>query len=239
MSLRSSQCCVQWPWKGSSPVRAGAHPSGTAGAKPQRDSGGSGCAAPPQGLTRRGDRGAGVRVLGAAVGALLVAVVLVGRDAFVAFQRRTCAKGGAAVRRCWAALGLRSARAGGATDRQELAGPRRVGFRGLCSPQKACGAHPSVAQSEGKHLDLCRFALNFSLMSICRGRVPLNYGGSFVHLCIVKAAPPTEPVAQNLHPKRTVQRDKRGARQRGDRQTRVRGRAVVQPARKGGQRHAR
>lgn len=46
-----------------------------------------------QGLTRRSDRGAGVRVLGAAVGALLVAVVLVGRDTFVAFQRCTCARG--------------------------------------------------------------------------------------------------------------------------------------------------
>lgn len=48
-------------------------------------------AAPPaEGLTGRGDGGAGVGVLGAAVGALLVAVVLVGRDTFVASQRFTC-----------------------------------------------------------------------------------------------------------------------------------------------------
>lgn len=49
---------------------------------------------PAKGLTRRSDRGAGVGVLGAAVGALLVAVVLVGRNAFVAFQRFTWVKTG-------------------------------------------------------------------------------------------------------------------------------------------------
>lgn len=45
-------------------------------------------------LTRRSDCGAGVSVLGAAVGALLVAVVLVGCNTFVAFQSFTCAKTG-------------------------------------------------------------------------------------------------------------------------------------------------
>lgn len=47
-------------------------------------------APPAEGLTGRRDGGAGVCVLGAAVGALLVAVVLVGRDTFVASQRFTC-----------------------------------------------------------------------------------------------------------------------------------------------------
>lgn len=50
-------------------------------------------APPAEGLTGRGDGGAGVGVLGAAVGALLVAVVLVGRDTFVASQSFTCEEG--------------------------------------------------------------------------------------------------------------------------------------------------
>lgn len=54
---------------------------------------------PWHGLTGRSDGGAGVRVLRAAVRALLVAVVLVGCDAFVASQRCTCARGGAVRRR--------------------------------------------------------------------------------------------------------------------------------------------
>ena len=54
---------------------------------------------PWQGLTGSSDGGAGVRVLRAAVRALLVAVVLVGCDAFVASQRRTYARGGAVRKR--------------------------------------------------------------------------------------------------------------------------------------------
>ena len=52
-----------------------------------------------QGLTGSSDGGADVRVLRAAVRALLVAVVLVACDAFVASQRRTYARGGAVRQR--------------------------------------------------------------------------------------------------------------------------------------------
>lgn len=47
---------------------------------------------PAKGLTGCGDGGAGISVLGAAVGSLLVAVILVGCDTFVAFQCFTWVK---------------------------------------------------------------------------------------------------------------------------------------------------
>lgn len=70
-----------------------------------------------------------------------------------------------------------------------------------------------------KKLNLCLFALNFFLISICRGRIPLNYGGSFVRLCSYKAAPPWNLLHRSCP--QNVQRDKRGSE--------VKGRASSQP----------
>lgn len=61
-----------------------------------------------------------------------------------------------------------------------------------------------------KKLNLCVFTLNFFLISICRGRIPLNYGGSFVHLCIYKAAPPRNLLHRSCP--QNVRRDKRGSK---------------------------
>lgn len=65
------------------PVPCFSSPSGPSPAHP---------VSPAQALTGCSDCGAGISVLGAAVGALLVAVVLVGCDTSVASQRLTCVK---------------------------------------------------------------------------------------------------------------------------------------------------
>lgn len=86
-----------------------------------------------------------------------------------------------------------------------------------------------------KKLNLCLFALNFFLISICRRRIPLNYGGSFVHLHL-KAAPPPRNLLHRSCPQ-NVQRDKRSSEV--SKAATCQRQSHLPASCRGGQRHAR